>query len=415
MLSDLFSLSNTMPSLYAFAGFAFPIDQNRQPPLLSTDPLRQPKDISERADSTFAEFSGDFSIANAKTTKLSTGLFTVATGGAVDLVGVNANAPEGLTIVDMGTQAGIVIDAVAIDGAADALLADLTALGLSKGAAFGNVVSGILPASALADLDGLETLASVRGSRVFSNAGSVTTQADASLRSDEARAQFGVDGSGVSIGILSDSFNALGGLNMDISTGDLPSGIQILDDLTASGDDTDPSDEGRGMAQLIFDIAPGADLLFHTAFTGIANFAQGIIDLANAGADIIVDDVVYFAESFFQDGIIAQAVDQVAGQGVLYYSSAGNAGTDSYESVYRSSGIGFGPSFGPTQGIAHDFDPGAGVDTRQLISLDDGDQISLSLQYDEPFASAGGLGPSSDYDIFLVAYDDTVIICARQS
>ncbi len=402
MLSDVLSSSNKTLVLDEFAASVFPVDHDGQPGLFFQDPSLQPKGNSEQADSTLADFSGAFTIVNAKTTKLSTGLFTVATGGAVDLVGVNANAPEGLTIVDMGAQAGIVIDAVAVDGTADALLADLTALGLSQGAAFGNVVSGILPATALTELDGLETLASVRESRVFSNAGSVTTQADASLRSDEARAQFGVDGSGVSIGILSDSFNALGGLNMDISTGDLPSGIQILDDLTASGDDTDPSDEGRGMAQLIFDIAPGADLLFHTAFTGIANFAQGIIDLANAGADIIVDDVVYFAESFFQDGIIAQAVDQVAGLGVLYYSSAGNTGTDSYESVYRSSGIGFGPSFGTTQGVAHDFDPGTGVDTRQLISLDDGDEISLSLQYDEPFASAGGLGPSSDYDIFLV-------------
>ena len=40
--------------------------------------------------------------------------------------------------------------------------------------------------------------------------------------------------------------------------------------------------EGRAMAEIIHDIAPGADLAFHTAFTGQAEFAQGIIDLADA-------------------------------------------------------------------------------------------------------------------------------------
>jgi hypothetical protein len=36
-------------------------------------------------------------------------------------------------------------------------------------------------------------------------------------------------------------------------------------------------------------------LAFHTAFEGQASFAQGIIDLADAGAKVINDDVIYFA------------------------------------------------------------------------------------------------------------------------
>ncbi len=63
------------------------------------------------------------------------------------------------------------------------------------------------------------------------------------------------------------------------------------------------------MAQIVYDVAPGAGLAFHTAFNGEADFAQGILDLAAAGSTIIVDDVFYFAEPMFQDGVIAQAVD----------------------------------------------------------------------------------------------------------
>ena len=64
-----------------------------------------------------------------------------------------------------------------------------------------------------------------------------------------------------------------------------------------------------------------------------------------AGANIIVDDVSYFAEPFYQDGPIAKAVNDVRAAGVDYFSSAANnniivGGHDvaSYEAVdgYRA-------------------------------------------------------------------------------
>jgi len=51
----------------------------------------------------------------------------------------------------------VVIDAVA-SGEAKDLLADLEALGLQNGAAFGRVVSGLLPIEAIDDLAGLDSL-----------------------------------------------------------------------------------------------------------------------------------------------------------------------------------------------------------------------------------------------------------------
>ena len=137
--------------------------------------------------------------------------------------------------------------------------------------------------------------------------------------------------------------------------------------------------------------APGADLAFHTANGGQANFASGIVELATvADADVIVDDIFYFAEPFFQDGIIAQAVETVTDLGVVYVSSAGNQKRNSYESFFRNSGV------AGAVGTRHDFDPGPGVTTLQTITVPQG-RTPFSLQWDQPFFSISGApGASSD-------------------
>jgi hypothetical protein len=81
------------------------------------------------------------------------------------------------------------------------------------------------------------------------------------------------------------------------------------------------------MAQLVYKIAPGAQILFHTATNGEADFAAGIEQLAAAGCQVIVDDVAYLDEPFFQDGSpLQQAVEQVVGEGVSYFTAASNEG-----------------------------------------------------------------------------------------
>ena len=119
----------------------------------------------------------------------------------------------------------------------------------------------------------------------------------------------------------------------DIANGDLPRDVIVLKDLADAPSD-DCSDEGRAMMQLIHDVAPGSPLAFYTAFESQEDFAAGIRALAAAGSKVIVDDVIYFAEPMFEDGIIAQAVDDVHDDGVAYFSSAGNDARLSYESRY---------------------------------------------------------------------------------
>jgi len=78
------------------------------------------------------------------------------------------------------------------------------------------------------------------------------------------------------------------------------------------------------MMQIVHDLAPGAALDFATALPAQATFASNITALADQGANVIVDDITYFAEPMYQDGIIEQAVTGVRARGVDYFSSSAN-------------------------------------------------------------------------------------------
>ncbi|MEG4501388.1 S8 family serine peptidase [Microcoleus sp. F10-C6] len=233
--------------------------------------------------------------------------------------------------------------------------------------------------------------------------GSVVGRGDWAMRSDIARERFRVDGTGVKIGVVSDSFNRLGGAAADIKSGDLPANVKVLAEESGNNLFTS-ADEGRALLQIIYDIAPGADLLFHTGsaageFNSSLEFlkasqrivADGIRSLAAQGAQIIVDDVGFLSQPMFQDGIIAQAIEEVVKKGVVYFTSAGNKARASYQSAFNSAG--FFAGFGEL----HDFDPGIKVDIYQSITLEKDDSFSLSFQWDSPMGRS-----TNDLDIYLV-------------
>ncbi|MEM7584000.1 MAG: S8 family serine peptidase [Acidobacteriota bacterium] len=296
----------------------------------------------------------------------------------------------GIVVVDERVR----VDVVAATSTKE-LVAELEGIGFEVSSSFGRVVSGSVPVVALEKLAGAKHLQSARSALAVTSVGNVTSQGDQAQFTDQLRTNTGLDGSGVTIGTLSDSFDCLGGAAGDVASNDLPAGIVALDDTACPA-----SDEGRAMMQIIHDVAPGSSQAFHTAFNGQADFANGIIELATvAGADVIVDDVSYLAEPMFQDGIIAQAVDTVKGLGVAYFSSAGNNGRDSYETWYfNNSGI-----TGALGGSRYDFDPGPGVDDLQTLTFGPGTH-RIVLQWEDPFFSVSG-APGAASDLDLIVYD----------
>jgi hypothetical protein len=336
------------------------------------------------------------------------------------------------------TRGTVGIDAVATDGAT--LARSLKALGATNVRNKGPLVSARVPVSALGKLASDPALRYARAPLAATEAlpPKAISQGDVSLRANIARQQYDVDGTGISVGVLSDSFACnppafapgapTSSKDQDISNDELPPEVTILKD----GPCPDGTDEGRAMAQLIHDVAPESPIAFHTAFESELDFAEGIIRLRDAGADVIVDDVRYFAEPFFSDGMIAQAVDIVAdgGEGVPYFSSAGNSARESYESAYRPVNFAVNAGVNLNGGNAvvrrfHDFDPGPGTQILQpVVVTPDGGAgvIVFSFQWDQPHLTAtsyalekAGLpasnakGATTDLDIVVFDYKGHVV------
>jgi len=265
----------------------------------------------------------------------------------------------------------VLVDAVT-RGDPGALRAALVGLGMEHPAVFSNDVGGWLPVSRLHAAAARAEVLGLRASMPHRRA-AVALQGDFAQRSDVIRSTYpSLDGTGVTVGIISDSFDcysvyaapgsgvpasgnqgyAYNGFTAtaadDIATGALPASVNVLAEPYAATSGAPPagnclnygaptqlpfSDEGRAMLQIVHVVAPGASLAFDTGDDSEASFAAAITTLAGAGANVIADDLGYFDEPFYQDGIVAQAIDTVVSQGVAYFSAAGNDGNAAYENT----------------------------------------------------------------------------------
>src|SRR5262249_55534849 len=235
--------------------------------------------------------------------------------------------------------------------------------------------------------------------------GSRSSEGDVTHLAFAARGAFHIDGTGVKIGVLSDGVTSLAASQ---ATGDLGP-VTVLPGQAGSGD------EGTAILEIVHDIAPGAQLFFATAFSGIASFAQNIRDLRTAGCDIIIDDVFYFVETPFEDGqpaptntnggVVIQAVNDVTAAGALFFSSGGNEGNlDAGTSgTWEGDFVDGGPTAAPLPagGNVHNF----GGQNFDVLTLATGNPINL--YWSDPLGSS-----SNDYDLFRLNAAGTTVFAA---
>jgi len=316
----------------------------------------------------------------------------------------------------------VLIDAITT-GDPQKLKSALVGLGLQRASQYSNDVGGWLPVDQLDAATTLTELHAIRAAMPRTRAGAVTSQGDFAQNSDLVRSANALTGAGITVGVLSDSYDcypmyaangvpavglngyANNGFNTtaagDTSTGDLPSTVNVLLDATCMNYGAPIQlpfgDEGRAMMQIVHDVAPGAGLAFYTAENSEAAFAAGIGKLAapvssgGAGANVIVDDVGYFDEPFFQDGIVAQAIDAVVAQGVAYFSSAGNNGTLAYDNNAPTfATLGTPGTVNANEHLLNFDTTGATTATTLPVSIPPlipGEFVAIVAEWDQPFVT----------------------------
>jgi hypothetical protein len=261
--------------------------------------------------------------------------------------------------------------------------------------------------------------------------GSVISQGLEQLNVPAARAAFGARGAGETIGVISDSFNSAttgiaGGpiattAHGDEVSNDLPgkastcSGQQVPVNVIAeapapAAGEEPPTDEGRAMLQIVHDLAPHAQLAFATAYSSELEFARNIERLAEpvanggAGAAVIVDDVGYFTEPFFQDGPVAVAIQRVTEAGVTYLTAAGNdnlieakTGNEIASWEAPSYRVATCPSAVKGPPSCMDFNANPSQDSTFGITVERNEELVVDLQWAEPW-----FGVETDLNAYLL-------------
>ena len=324
--------------------------------------------------------------------------------------------PGGASFITRDSSGRVAVELSADDP--NALVGPLQGLGAS--------VTGIATASHLLDayvpVDQLPNLAALTGQGLLAaravgmitSTGLVDAQSDQMTEADRLRAVNGLTGTGVTVGVLSDSYNNLGTAAADIASGDLPVPVFVRDNVPANTGVTG-EDEGRGMRHTSSTTSPRASRWpsprrkgARPSWPRTSWTWPSPSPTAAPCARVITDDVSYFAEPFYQDGTIAQAVNTVAAGGVVYTAAAGNIDNNAYENTSPS--LTSDPVFTANGTNFINFGTAASPTARQSVRLQNGQAFIITLEWDSPFFNAAG--DTLNLSIYLVNPTNQSVVAA---
>ncbi|HXO21636.1 MAG TPA: S8 family serine peptidase, partial [Thermoanaerobaculia bacterium] len=283
-----------------------------------------------------------------------------------------------------------------------------------------NLVQAWLPAASLEGVAADPAVRFVRPPDYGSpQAGSVQSQGDAILKANLVRSTFGVDGTGVRVGVISDG---VGGLASSQGSGDLAT-VDTATCNLAGGNPGSSGAEGTAMLEIVHDLAPGAQLFFGHFSTSL-DFNATVTCLA-ANTDVVVDDIS-FVNTGPYDGtspISANTSAQLANPGHrvrAYATAVANFARNHYEEQFLDSGDTF--TVGSETVRLHRFqatagttDAGFGIACPSITSRICGDSlvlvpggtVTVHLEWNDPFGTA-----ADDYDLFLFDANSLTLLAA---
>jgi hypothetical protein len=280
--------------------------------------------------------------------------------------------------------------------------------------------------------------------------GSVDSQGDQILQAAQARNQFGVDGTGVRIGVISDGIGGIfatgctscgptAAIPSPINTGDLPnatgtrnstgvltsvSGGITAQSFPSSSPNLEPpaadtasgvAAEGTAMLEIVHDLSPRAQLYFANASDGTSLSFEQAVNFLSANTDVVVDDISFHTPPF--DGTSAVSTNTatalntdanpirgyftaVANQALNHW---GESWTDSAQNLTLAcppsqggtSGTGDVQLFQATSNTIDSNKLGPSI-ANPLLFLPNGATLTVFLVWNDPFS-----GSTNDYDLYL--------------
>jgi len=183
-------------------------------------------------------------------------------------------------------------------------------------------------------------------------------------------------GAGVKVGVID-----LGFLNYPNAqaSGDLPVNLSITD-YTGTG--TGGINHGTSVAEIVYDMAPGAELYLAKVGTTL-QLQQAMNDMLAAGVKIINHSVAWFGAAFYDGtGPICDITDNADMGGIQWINAMGNSRTAHYLGTFTDNDA----------DLAHEFSTGINANT---VNLSAGGSVTLILNWDD-YANS-----DADYNLYL--------------
>jgi hypothetical protein len=286
--------------------------------------------------------------------------------------------------------------------------------------------------------------------------GSVDSQGDAILKANLVRQQFGLDGTGVRVGVIS---GGIGGIfatgcttcgptaatPSPINSGDLPSatgtrdangiltsvsGGIIAQSFPASNPDLEDhlqpdgplgvNAEGTAMLEIVHDLAPGAQLYFANASDGTSLSFQQAVNFLAANTDVVVDDISFQTPPF--DGTSAVSTNTSTALNTDsnpirgYFTAVANQAFDHWGEPWTDSGQNLTlacPGGLSGTGNVQLFQSTAntkdatnfGPSIANFLQLPNGATLSVMLAWNDPISAS-----TNDYDLFLYSVQNNALV-----
>ena len=207
--------------------------------------------------------------------------------------------------------------------------------------------------------------------------------------------EVGIDGSGVQIGILDAGFSGYEGLLGK----ELPAEGHVQVRSFRSDGDLECADcsdsgkvHGRAVAEIVHDIAPGADL-FLANFNTAVEMEAAVNWMIEGGVDVINTSFGFLTTAcpYEGQGLLDSIFQHARENGVFWAASAGNDGQSHWAGSFADS-----DEDGLTSFTEND-------ESQTLRGIEEGEPIQVLLWWDDPCN-----GATHDYDIVLTRDDEEI-------